>query len=71
MSDCSLYLADYIMNHWPYLRKTKRATELAGPRDHTDSSFLALVARSPIGSVLTWNASAVRIYGKWRHGVRT
>ncbi len=67
MSDCSLYVADELMDHWPFLPKLWRAANFAGlPRDYADNFFLVLDAQSQPGLVLAWKGSPGRIFGSWR-----
>jgi hypothetical protein len=63
VSDKSLYVADELMDHWPYLRASER--ELNPPCEQIDNFFLALNARHP-GPVLTWKGSPRYPCGSWR-----
>jgi hypothetical protein len=71
MSDPSLYVADELMGHWPFLPKSEPVAKFAVPPSESgDAFFLALDSKSQPGIVLAWNASAGRIYGSWRPTIR-
>jgi hypothetical protein len=67
MSDASLYVADELMGHWPFLPKPEPVAQFAAPpSESSDTFFLALDAKSQPGIALAWNGSAGRIHGSWR-----
>jgi len=67
MSDCSFYVADELIDHWPFLPKLWRDAKFAGfPRDYMDNFFLAMGAKEQSSLALAWKASPGRIFGSWR-----
>jgi hypothetical protein len=71
MRDVSLYLADELMGHWPFLPKSEPVVKFAAPpSESSDTFFLTLDAKSQPGIVLAWNRSAGRIYASWLPTIR-
>ena len=66
MSDCSLYIENEVMDHWPFLPKLWRDAKFAGlPRGYMDSFSHALDARSQSSLALAWKGSADCLSGGW------
>jgi hypothetical protein len=67
MSEPSMYVADELMEYWPFLPKSARAPKIETARlESTESLWLALDSKGTPGPVLAWMGGGGEIFGRWR-----
>ncbi len=60
-----MYMADELMEYWPYLPKSERAAKMIH-RESIDSFLISLKASPQFGPALAWKADAGSLHGTWR-----
>jgi hypothetical protein len=67
MSEPSMYVADELMEYWPFLPKCMRARKIdAVARESTESLLLALDSKAKARPALAWTGNGGKLYGRWR-----
>jgi hypothetical protein len=62
-----MYIADELMEYWPFLPKCMRAGKIEmAPHESTESLLLALDFKAQPSPVLAWMGSGGEIFGRWR-----
>jgi hypothetical protein len=66
MSDPRMYVADELMEYWPFLpRREQRAKIACASRESKDSFLFNWDAKAQSRPVLAWKGSGGQIYGCW------
>jgi|HubBroStandDraft_4_1064222.scaffolds.fasta_scaffold02730_3 hypothetical protein len=67
MSEPSMYVADELMEYWPFLPRSARAPKIETSRlESTESLCLVLHSKAKPSPVLAWMGSGGEIVGRWR-----